>query len=119
MKINKNKIFDSIVTILIFVEYLYIIAFYSFVIRARFILSKWPFYNNPDPKLLHFNMHEKIVDYCMVYSFASIALILILFLMSIFINIKIKKIYMIFYLLGIFIILYNLVVDPFFEWYAD
>jgi|SRR6218665_128164 len=120
MKINKNIVFDSIIMILIFLEYSYIIAFYSFVIRARIALSRWPSYENPDPKLLHFDYHREVV---MPYSFdistLSICIIFLLFLISKFFRAKISRIYYYLYFSGIFLLIYIIIFDPFMEWYAD
>lgn len=119
MKISKNKIFNSILIILIFVEYLYIMVFYSFVIRARIVLSRWPNYENPDPKLLHFETHREFVADSFTYSLISAICILLIFIIAKFLKISISKNYWILYLLGICIILYNLFIDPFFVWFAD
>lgn len=119
MQLNKNRVFETIVTISIFIQYLYILAFYSFVTRARLVLTSWPTYENPDPKLLDFEAHREFVADSFTYSCISVIIILLLFIIAKFINIRIRKVYSILYLLGIFLILYNLFLDPFFVWFAD
>ena len=119
MKIDKNKIFDGIFLVLIFVLYLFVIVFYSFVIRASFALKKWPSYNNPDPALLHFDAHQEVVINCLSFSIISIILILPLFIISKLTGVKLKKKYWILCLIGICLNLYILAVDPFMEWFAD
>jgi len=119
MKLTKKEIFNFIIMMLIFVEYLYLITFYSFVIRARLFLSRWPSYENPDPKLLHFDIHQEIVADSFTYSFISILFLLVFFIISLYFKIKIKQIYWLLYLLGICLIAYNLLLDPLFEWFSD
>ena len=118
-RIKKNKILNSIIIVLLIIEYSYLVAFYSFVIRAREVLYRWPTYENPDPKFLHFDLHREFVADSFTYTFISVIIILLLFITAKFLKIGISKIYWILYLLGIFLILYNLFLDPFFVWFAD
>ena len=119
MKLTKKEILNSIIIILIFLEYLYLITFYSFVIRTRIALSRWPSYENPDPKLLDFDIHREIVADSFTYSSISIIFLLLFFIISLLFKIKIKLIYLLLYLFGIFLNAYNLLLDPFFEWFID
>ena len=40
---------------------IFILLFFSFVLRARFYLGYWPKYNKPDPQHLEFSLHWQLV----------------------------------------------------------
>jgi hypothetical protein len=114
-----NKIFNLIILILIGILYLYIFAFYSFVLRAYFTLSRWPSYNNPDPSLFNFELHQELVYLSLNISIISFCLIIILFFVSFLIKTSINRVNWYLILIAICIIIYNIVFDPFMEWFAD
>lgn len=116
---NYYKLFNYILSFLNILLYCYIIGFYSFVIRVRLIISRWPSYENPDPKLLNLTTHIKIIDFFFTISVISIFLISILIFLSKIIRIKITYMNIYIYISGIIIILYNLLFDPFYTWYVD
>lgn len=116
---KKNKIFNLALTILIAVLYSYLFTFYSFVLRAYFKLSRWPFYKNPNPELLNFTFHRDLVYQNLYYSIISFCLIIVLIIASCIVKTKVHRVNWFLLILAVFIILYNLFLDPFMEWFAD
>ncbi len=53
----------------------FIVFFYSYVIRARLALNRWPMYNYPDPKSLGFDEHYDFVSASSDYILYSILVV--------------------------------------------
>ncbi len=102
--------------IICYLPWLYLFCFYSFVLRAYFKLGYLPFYNNPDPITLGFSTHMNIIyiigDACV---YASIMWVIILIVRKL----KMPRWSVILYLVGMLLFVYNLLIDPFMEWFAD
>jgi len=70
--IHVNIIISVIRNYLLIIPILCVSVFYSFVFRARISLKVWPTPNNPDPKLLGFNIHQILIYFLLFLAFASI-----------------------------------------------
>jgi len=59
-------------TILCYFPWLFIIAFYSFALRAVITLGYIPSYGSPDPKDLDFYLHRNLVYYLFVFTICEL-----------------------------------------------
>jgi formate hydrogenlyase subunit 3/multisubunit Na+/H+ antiporter MnhD subunit len=98
-----------------------LLLFYSFVIRAKMTLGRWPMYNYPDPKDLGFDKHHNIVS---IFSNLTPWCVLIVLIYGVICMIKRKNVLQInkwnFYLFFIYIaiLLWSFTTDSFF-WFVD
>lgn len=109
----------NIAKILSVVPWIYIVSFYSYVIRVAIKVGHLPGYNNPDPSYIYLG-HRNIISYSFEFSFwGSIigVLLLIIFRRKLF-DTKNRR-YLYSFVLGISIIIFNLFFDPFDTWYLD
>lgn len=114
------QIINKTIAVSCYLPYLYLMLYYSFVVRAIMKLGKIPFYNNPDPKMLGFNIHRELIY--RTFDFIAIGIIANLILIGITLVLKrftLKRKHWLFFLAGILLIFYFLSVDPFAEWFAD
>jgi hypothetical protein len=109
-------------TVLIPLECLFF--FYSFVLRARFSLGRWPYPYHPDPKDLGFDFHHLFIWYSSLVVFFSPLLFVYMSLMTFKVIKMNKKGYavacsiFIFFFAASFLLLKH---DPgkFVEWFLD
>ena len=114
------KVINKAMTAVCYLPYVYLIFFYSFVIRAILKTGRIPTYNNPDPKELQFGLHREWVYRTFDLVVYGLAVFSILFLVARFSkNLTVKKTHLIFLIVGIVIILFHLLIDPFEEWFLD
>jgi glucan phosphoethanolaminetransferase (alkaline phosphatase superfamily) len=105
----KNSIIISI--------WIHAVCYYSYFIRTIIDFGHIPSYKNPDPTNLY-PIHRSIV-----FISANISIVAILALIVFFIFTNKNKIFTkrdtLFIVLGIFVFLFALVLDPSNEWFAD
>jgi hypothetical protein len=97
----------------------YLAVFYSFVIRAWIELGRLPSYNNPDPRTLGFTSNTSLLERSFELAFFS-SILSIIFLAVL----KLRKKYinhrhLHFFLFMLLFLFYNIMADPFMEWFAD
>lgn len=120
---NGIKTFRSVLRLLCLVPISWVALFFSFVLRARHALGRWPSYDHPDPKQLGFGWHHLII-------WLTINLVLASFCLApVFLVIGIARLRSRFhqwvslslFVLGVILILVILFVDPggFLDWFAD
>jgi hypothetical protein len=113
------KLINHILTLLCYLPYLYLIGYYSYVLRAIIKLGKIPTYNNPDPKQLRFDTHREFIYELfdiIVYGLGIFVMILLIALM--FKRLSVKWIHFKFLFTGIILTIWSFI-DPFSEWFAD
>lgn len=49
--------------------------FYLFVLRARLVLGRWPYYGHPDPKDLGFDLHHALLWFGLISTYFSPAVL--------------------------------------------
>ena len=105
--------------LLAFSPYIYLTAFYSFVIRATITLGYIPSYDYPDPKTLHFDIHHEIV--WEAFEFSAMGVVLYVALLCFFVARykTIDKPALSIISVGIGLVLLHLFSDPFFTWFVD
>lgn len=68
--------------------FLWLVIFVAFIFRARYYLGYFPLYDNPDPKLLGFDLHYTIVLHLMFIVFfnfiAFLGLLIVVWLYRVF-----------------------------------
>src|SRR5690606_2322077 len=116
-----KKIFRLFVLMAIYYHLFLILLFYSFVLRATFVLGRLPQYNNPDPKELGFNIHYNLVTEAyeiLPYSFIIVLLYIVIRLIVRKNVLKIDRLH--FYLfLGCITWIVLLVFTELFGWFGD
>ncbi len=70
------RVVKSILYIALHYPLLWFLFFYSYVIRTRYVLDRWPSYNNPDPKSLGFDKHYNFVGNASNYILYSLVFVL-------------------------------------------
>ena len=111
-----KKIFAYIYYFICVVPLLYVMIFYSYVLRAYLKLGYLPTYNNPDPKELGFIIHRKLIY---LTSDVIIVGLFVWLILSTIKKFKYQRWSYILYGLGTMIFVYILAIDPFMEWFAD
>lgn len=66
-----------------YITYLYLVVFYSFVIRATIKLGRIPTPDNPDPKVLGYTVHREFVNTSLAITIYGIALLILLVVIAI------------------------------------
>lgn len=101
--------------------WIYILFFYSYVLRAIFYLGYIPSTNAPDPVELGFTLHRKLI-----YISSNISYLGFMASISILIALRIdnssyrpSKRNIMWLIIAFFILSYNFFLDPFFEWFLD
>lgn len=79
---------------------IWIFLFFFLVLRAYIYLGRMPFYNMPDPKSLHFDIHYTIVFFGILLVLLSIATYPIVFILELIIYKQLNKINFFVYLIG-------------------
>lgn len=95
---------------------IYIVMFYSYVLRAYLKLGYLPGYNNPDPKELGFVMQRKLIYFI---SDAVIIGLLVWLVLSIVNKFKYPRWSYVLYGIGMAFFVYILALAPLMEWFAD
>jgi hypothetical protein len=111
-----KKFISYLYYIICTLPFIYIILFYSYVLRAFIKLGYFPEYNNPDPKELGFDIHHDLIYLIgdiVIYGFLGW---LVLSIMNKF---KYPRWTFVLYGLGMAFFMYILAIDPFMEWFAD
>jgi len=113
------KLLKYIHTVLCYFPWLFIIAFYSFVLRAMLKLGHAPTYGYADPKSLGFNMHHSLV-YILLFIVLSEFLYGLLFIMWSWKKGRLYKINALVFLAGIIAIIAMFTFDRGnIGWFAD
>jgi len=110
------------ITVSIPLQWLFLL--YSFVLRARFSLGRWPHPDNPDPKDLGFDFHHILIWLDFFVVFFSPILLVYIFLMTLnFIKMNRKQYALAASIFTFFFAAYILLCkyDPgkFIEWFMD
>lgn len=108
------------IVLLCYLPYVYLITFYSFVIRAVIKLGEVPTYDNPDPKELGFDVHREMVN--KTFDWVVYGLILLVILVAIVLISKkftVKKVHRTIFFAGFIIVILHLFIDPFNVWFLD
>jgi mannose/fructose/N-acetylgalactosamine-specific phosphotransferase system component IID len=114
------RVINKAMTLLCYLPYVYLVLFYSFVVRAIIKIGKIPSYNNPDPKDLKFNVHREVIYKVFDWLVYGLIVFAILFLITIVAKkFTVKKIHLILLIIGVVGILLHLFIDPFDTWFLD
>ena len=57
-----------------------LVGTFSYFLRARIILGRWPYYGNPDPKDMHLLIHDMIATFSFFASYLYVLIALITFI---------------------------------------
>ena len=115
----KILIMSLLVKLISFFPWIYIVVFYTYVLRVSLDIGRLPSYDNPDPSNLY-NSHRDLINYSFELGFwgTTIGLIIMFsFYKKIFID-KNKN-FLFFFFFGVLILLYNIFLDPLDTWYLD
>lgn len=101
------------------IPYISVLFFLSFLIRVMWVIKRIPRYNQPDPNSLGFTTHQMLV-----YEVANVTLIILPFLFLLAIICQIKKIFInpglwIYFIFGILLFFYFVLLSDIAVWFAD
>lgn len=115
---SKQRVIDLVILLSSLGISGFIIAFYSFYIRACIVVGYPPAYNDPDPKLLHFESHEHVVDISFDYAVYSFFLGVIMILLRLIVvnQLRGRAFWTFCVVSGIVILTF---MSPFMEWFGD
>ena len=97
----------------------YIVFFYSFVFRTICKIGFVPSYGHPDPALLGFKNHTKLVDVTLLFSLICIFVGLLLLILLNIMGISPKRKMLLLFWCAVWVSICHLLADPLFAWYAD
>jgi hypothetical protein len=117
---GKMKVIRILVKLILYLPWVYIMLFYSYVLRAYLKLGRLPTYNNPDPKELNFDLHRRFVYWSFDIGIYSIVLSIILILLSF----KLKSIVLgkrdlLLWVIVLVFFFFNILFDPLDTWFLD
>lgn len=114
------KLINRIMILLCYLPYLYLLTYYSYVVRAIIKLRRIPTYDNPDPKELGFSTHRYIIYKLADIVIYGLCLFILLLLITLFLKkFTIRKMHWKLLLIGIIIFILIFFIDPFMVWFAD
>jgi hypothetical protein len=103
-----------------YLPYLYLVVFYSYVIRAIITLGRIPTPDNPDPKWLGFDKHRQFVydslTIFLITTGVTLILFLILYLRK---RMSINKTHLTIFWIGVIGTIVDNIVNPFNAWFLD
>lgn len=114
------KVINKVMTVLCYSPYVYLLLFYSFVVRAIVKIGRIPEYNDPDPKILNFNVHREAIYKSFDWVIYGLIVFAILFLITKAAKrFTVKKIHLTILTVGIIWLFLHLIGDPFDYWFLD
>ncbi|MBD2546711.1 hypothetical protein [Planktothricoides raciborskii] len=103
---------------------IYLVLFYSYVLRARLVLGRWPIPYQPDPRELGFDFHFQLIFFSLLGIALSLFAMAVVFILRIF-SVKIRKfsysLAALIYSSSLVLSWISLYADPgdFWEWFMD
>jgi len=114
-----KSLIEKIYWVVCYLPWLYIIAFYSYVLRAIIRLNYVPSFDNPDPKVLGFYFHHALIYLLWEFSMWAVVAWGILRLVMYFMEIKVSKRETKVFTIAVIVFIYNIIIDPFMTWFVD
>lgn len=115
---KSNMYLNVLMKVLSISPWIHIVLFYSYAVKIGLDVGHIPYYNNPDPSYLY-QEHRLLIDYAFSISLGGILLGLIVLLGYPKKVVKNNAYYIAFFLVGILIFMYDLVLSPLGLWYYD
>lgn len=110
---------NLLIKIMSFVPWVYLFAFYSYVVRVAIEVGHMPSYNNPDPSYMHVS-HRNIIMYSFEVSFwGSIIGVFLLAFFAKKIFASHTRRYALLFVVGVFFLVFNIFIDPLDTWFLD
>jgi hypothetical protein len=115
-----NKIGNRVLAILSFSPFIFLIVFYSFILRVALKFGKWPTENHPDPELTGFDKHHQLAIACFAISVAGILLFALMAAILKYIgSLNLSKVYWRILVVGIILVFLLFLLDPTIGWSLD
>ena len=115
----KLSAMNLLVKIISIVPWIYLLAFYSYVFRIASEIGYVPSYNNPDPSYMHV-LHRGVVIHSFAISFfgSILGVFALVFFHRKMVNSTTRK-YVLLFLVGVLLLIFNIFIDPLDTWFLD